>query len=83
MERLLQYMDDMDDFVYAVALTWERLRSLCNLVLSIILMSAALALGFYTAVTSPPLAVAVASLLAVTLLFWAVVGRSSGTEAAA
>ena len=75
MERLLQYMDDMDDFVYAIALTWERVRSLCNLVISVILMTAAQALGIYAAVTNPPLAVAGASLLAAALLYWSVVGR--------
>ena len=83
MERLLQYLDDMDDFVYALALTWERVRSLCNLLLSVVLMSAALALGFYGALTSPPLAVAGASLLAVALLYWGVVERSPIAQSAA
>ena len=83
MERLLQYLDDMDDFVYALALTWERVRSICNLVFSVLLMSTALALGLYGAVTNPPLAVAGASLLAVALLYWGVVGRPPAARSAA
>ena len=83
MERLLQYLDDMDDFVYAIALTWERVRSLCKFMLSVLLMATMQALGIYAAVTNPPLAVAGASLLAVALLYWGVVGRSTAAQAAA
>jgi len=83
MERLLQYLDDLDDFVYAVALTSERIRTLCNLVLSLTLMVAAQSLGIYVAAKNPPLAVAVASLLAVTLLYRSVVAGVRGAKAAA
>ena len=83
MERLLQYLDDLDDLVYAIALTWEKVRSLGNFLLSVIFMSALQIFGIYAAMTYPPLAVAGASLLAVALLYWGVVGRSSAAQAVA
>ncbi len=82
MERLLQYLDDLDDFVYAIALAWERVRTLCSFALSISLTLTAQAAAVYAAVANPPLAVAVASLLAVALLYRGVVSGIRGVQAA-
>ncbi len=82
MERLLQYLDELDDVVYAMALIVERVRTLCGFVFSILLMLTAQAAAVYAAVTNPPLAVAVASLLAVALLYRGVVSGIRGVQAA-
>ena len=75
MERLLHYLDDLDDLFYAIPLAWEKARTLARLTLAIIVTVAVQALGIYAALTSPPLAVATASLLIVTLLYRGAVGR--------
>lgn len=82
MERLLQYLDDLDDFVYGIALTWERVKTICSFVLSISLTLTAQAAAIYAAVANPPLAVATTSLLAVALLYRGVVGGIRGVRAA-
>lgn len=69
MERLLQYLDDLDDLVYAIALTWERIRTFSNLTLYISLMALGQALGIYAAITHPQLTVAAGSLLVVGLMY--------------
>ena len=69
MERLLQYLDDLDDFVYAIALTWERIRTFCTLALAAVVTVLAQLLGIYMAIQNPPAAVAFASLLIVALLY--------------
>lgn len=69
MERMLQYLDDLDDFVYAIALAWERIRAVGNLTLYIALMAVVQALGIYAAIENPPFTVATGSLLVVGLLY--------------
>jgi hypothetical protein len=83
MERFLQYLDDLDDFVYAVALAWERIRSVGDLFMALTLTIVVQSLGIYAAIENPPLAVAGASLLAVVLLYRGVVGGVPDAEAAA
>ena len=76
MERLIQYLDDLEDLFYAAALKAERLREACQYFL---LISAAAILQVFAismALRHPPLALAVASLLMVGMLFHAVVGHS-------
>ena len=76
MEFLLQYLDDLDDFVGAVALLAERLR---RLVKALILMSATSALLLFAVLlclTQPPLALGAICLLAVGLLYRAVVNHT-------
>ena len=82
MERLLQYLDDLDDFVYAIALTWERIRTLFGLVATSALTVAVMALGIYAAIEKPPMAVAIAALLAVSLLYRAAVAGTRDAKAA-
>lgn len=69
MERLLQYLDDLDDFVYAIALTWERIRTYGNLTFCVSLMAIVQALGIYAAMTHPQFTVATGSLLVVGLMY--------------
>jgi hypothetical protein len=73
MERFVQYLDDLDDLVYAIALIWERIRTLCNLTVTLTAIIALQAMSIYFAVTEPPLTVAMASLLIVVLLYRSVV----------
>ena len=76
MERFLQYWDDLDDLVYAVALTWESIRRLVRFTLYLSGLIAIQAVGIYFALTAPPLAIATATLLVVTLLYRGVVYHS-------
>lgn len=73
----MQYLDDLEDLVYAAALILERIRRafrfLAVTVFSIALQASTLML----ALAQPPLALAVASLLAVGLLYRAVVHHST------
>ena len=69
MERMLQYLDDLDDFVYAIALAWERIRALGNLTLYVAVMATVQALGIYAAIENPPFTVAAGSLLVVGLMY--------------
>jgi hypothetical protein len=69
MERLLQYLDDLDDFVYAIALTWEKIRLLGRFSFLAIVMVILQALGIYAAIEYPPVAVSAGSLLVVGLLY--------------
>ena len=78
MERLLQYLDELDDFVYALALAWEKIRTLVSLTLNIAMMAAAQAVGIYLAVEQPSFTVAGGSLLVVALMYRGAV--HNGTE---
>jgi hypothetical protein len=75
MERVMQYLDDLEDFVYAVALAAGRIvraiRGLAVMTVSIALQIGALLL----ALAQPPLGLAVASILSVTLLYRTVVSH--------
>ena len=86
MERILQYWDDLDDLVYAVLLTWESIRRLFRFTLYLAGLTAVQSVGIYFALTAPPLAIAIATLLVVTLLYRGVVyhsPRGPGRRAAA
>ncbi len=73
MERFLQYLDDLEDLIYAAPLIAEQLRRAVQRILfllgSICLQVAGVVLALY----HPPLALAVVTLLLVGLLFHAVV----------
>ena len=76
MEFLLLYLDDLDDFVGTLALIAERIRRLFE---ALILTSVTIGLqmfGVMLALTQPPLALAVASLLSVGMLYRAVVNHA-------
>jgi hypothetical protein len=69
MERVLLYLDDIDDLVSTLGLIYEPIR---RLFLRILAASASLALiasGIWLALSHPPLALATCLLLFVTLLY--------------
>jgi len=75
MECLLQYLDDLDDFVGMFALAAERIRRVLK---AIVLMCVTIGLqlfGVALALTQPPLALAAVSLVAVAMLYRAVVNH--------
>jgi hypothetical protein len=83
MECLMQYLDDLEDFVYAIALLAWRIRRAAKtaalLALSIALQVAVVLL----ALMQPPLALAIVALIFVTLLYRAVTtqpARTAGTR---
>ena len=69
MECLLQYLDDLDDLYGMLGLVWERMRrSLVKLIYATLL--AAVAAGaVWLALLQPPVAMAVATMLFVILLY--------------
>lgn len=73
MERFLQYLDDLEDLFYAAALLRESLRRVvrftCFLSASLVVQASAVVL----ALAAPPIAMAVASLLLVGMLYRGVV----------
>ena len=72
MERLLQYLDDLDDLYGAAGLLLERLRNIAWLAATLVLISALLIGGILLALREPPLALATVILLFTTLLYRAV-----------
>ncbi len=81
MERLLQYLDDIDDMLGIAGLIWERLRRslfrLSVLVASLLLIAA----GVWLARNHPPMALATCLLLLVTLLYRSVTSPARRTPA--
>jgi len=69
MERVLLYWDDLDDIVGAFALMAERIRRLLLFTLSAVLVAALQIGGILVALNQPPLALAIATILLVTLLY--------------
>jgi len=72
-ERLLQYLDDLEDLIYAAPLIAEQLRRAIQRIVflfaSIVLQIA----GVILALSHPPLALAVGTLMLVALLYRAVI----------
>ena len=69
MEVLAQYLDNLEDLFYALALKWERIRRAIRFA---IFVSSSLLLqvfGIFLALSNPPMAVAVAALLRVGMLY--------------
>lgn len=67
MERLLQYLDDMDDFVWSMPLLWEQVRRLLARLVAL-LAGALIGVGLAVAAATLPLvagALLVAGLIAV------------------
>ena len=73
MERFIQYLDDLEDLVYACALLAERLFQAARFFIFISTSVAIQILGVLLALANPPMAVAAASLLLVGMLYRAVV----------
>jgi len=75
MERLLQYLDDMDDCYGMAGLIIERLRRFLYALFSYSLIGAGALAGVWLALLHPPLALATCILLFVTLLYRSVTTR--------
>lgn len=69
MERLLQYLDDLDDLFSTIGLLAERIRSVLWLLFSAAMVLIVVAGGILLALAEPPLALATAIILFVTLLY--------------
>jgi amino acid permease len=69
MERLLQYLDDLDDLFSTIGLLAERIRSVLWLLFSAVVVLIVVAGGILLALTEPLLALATAIILFVTLLY--------------
>ena len=73
MEILAQYLDDFEDLFYAIALLTEKIRNIVRFFLFMVTSLTLQSLGIFVALASPPIAVAVASLLLVGMLYQGVV----------
>lgn len=78
MERLLQYLDDLDDLMGAIGLVYERLRRLLLTMLALIIGLASVVSGILLAHVHPRIALATCLLLFVTLLYRMVTSTPSG-----
>ena len=74
-ERLLQYWDSLDDLAGAVALRAERIRQVVLFSFSTLIFALLVVAGIALAVIEPPLALAIAVLLLVTLMYRHATGR--------
>ena len=72
MERLLQYLDDLDDLYGVIGLLMERLRRCAWFAGYVCLLSTITAAGILLALSEPPLGLAMALLLFTALLYRAV-----------
>ena len=72
MERLLQYMDDIDDVIGAFGLVYERLRRILMTIVTLLISGASISAGVLLAVWHPSIALATCVLLLVALLYRAV-----------
>lgn len=72
MERIAQLLDDLDDLISAIGLISERLRGIALALGAFCAGSAGIAAGIALALRHPPLALATALLLFVSLLYRAV-----------
>lgn len=75
MERLIQYLDDVEDLFYAIALVMERLRRVLRTAVLIASSIVFQVLGILLALSRPPMALAVVTIVMVTMLYRAVVSK--------
>ncbi len=73
MERLIQYLDDLEDLFYVAPLIAEQVRRAIQRILFLLGSISLQIASIVLALTHPPLALAVVALLLVGLLFRAVV----------
>ena len=69
MERILQWLDDLDDLFGTVGLLAERLRRLAVTLSRLTVLLSVAACGVFAALAEPPLGLAVAILLFIFLLY--------------
>lgn len=80
MERLMQWLDDLDDLVYMVGLVGERFRrGLRSLLMTGFVLSIQIG-GVLLALRHPPLALATAMLLFVSLFYHSVTSSHQPLE---
>jgi cation transport ATPase len=80
MERLLQYMDDLDDLVGVIGLSIESIRRFAQRLLAALAVSMlALAGGFFLALRYPSAALIVGLLLLIVLALRALVAKPRRT----
>jgi hypothetical protein len=80
MERIVQYLDDLEDLFYAFALKWERIRRALRFALFVTASVSLQFLGVFLALSVPAMAVATASLLLVGLLYRGAVFYGPGSS---
>ena len=78
MERLLQYLDDLDDFYGMVGLIDERLRRALFALFSYTTVGTVAVAAIWLALSHPPIALATSILLFVTLLYRSVTSPLQG-----
>ena len=78
MERLVQYIDSLEDLCFAIALKSERVKQVCAFLFFILASAVLQLLGIVVALEHPPLAMGIVTLLAVGALYHAVVVRHEG-----
>ena len=76
MERLIQYLDILEDGWYVVALLAERIRRIALQLCILAIMVIASSLGIMLALTAPPVGLAVAALLTVMVLYRSATART-------
>ena len=74
MECLIQYLDEIEDIFYALALVAERIRQAIKTLFVLAVSAMCPALGILLAIAHPPMALATAALAVSGLLYRAVVG---------
>lgn len=81
MECLIQYLDELEDMYYAVALLAERMRRAFRALIVLVFSAAFSALGILLAIAHPPLAIATVFLSAAGMLYRAAVDFPRGVSA--
>ena len=69
MERLLLYLDDLDDLYGTFGLVWEKLRQVLIRLLTTSLLLGVASLAIWLALLHPPIALATSTVLFVILLY--------------
>ena len=69
MERLLQYLDSLDDLYGVAGLFWETLRRALFLLSAAAIILATTATGIWLALLHPPLAAGISTVLFVILMY--------------
>lgn len=78
MERLIQYLDDLDDLYGALGLIYERARRLSLALARLALVAAVAAVAIMLALVHPPIALATSTMLFVILLYRSVTAAPGG-----
>lgn len=77
MECLIQYLDDLEDFFYAIALVGEKIRRFAKMLALSVLAVLIPGGGILLALVAPPLALAAVFMALSVLLYRAATGNSS------